>query len=83
MRDALSDPESGCPSRTLLPAASMARFRSGVFKESAAVSMACTSGMPPVNSVPRMRESCATWYFSQMSPAIGIVITGSLAFMVV
>src|ERR1035437_9132754 len=69
--DCLSEPESGWPSRTLLPAASTARWSSGVPSESAAVSMAWTSGMPPTSKVLKMRASWATWYFSQISPTRG------------
>ncbi len=72
--EARSDAESGCPSRTILPAVSIACFITGVDSESAAVSSDCTSGMPPVSSVLRIRESCATWYFSQISPATGSFI---------
>ena len=32
----------------------------------------CTGGMPPSSSVESVRENCATWYFSQILPKIGI-----------
>ena len=40
--------------------------------DSLAVSSEGTSGSPPESKVDSMRENTATWYFSQMSPNIGI-----------
>ena len=76
---AVSDPESDCPSRTVLPAFSSVRRNSAVPSESAAVSRPCTSGMPPVSSVLSTLANCATWYFSQISPRMGVrILTASI-----
>ena len=56
---------------TLLPAASTAVSQQRRVQGIRGCFHGLHRGMPPVSKVLRMRESCATWYFIQISPAIG------------
>ena len=67
----LSDSARLLPSRTVSIEAITALETRREEMDRAAVSSDGTSGRPPVSSVESVRENCATWYLTQILPAIG------------
>src|ERR1700733_6700150 len=63
-----SDLPSATPPPPVRPAFAIMRLEI----DRAAVSSDGTGGMPPSSSVENVRENCATWYFNQIFPNIGI-----------